>query len=71
VLVLRKTRPDLKRPFRAPFGPLLPVLGVLSCAYLMTRLGSKTWTAFVVWLIIGQIIYFGYSRRHALLARKA
>jgi len=70
VLVLRKTRPDLKRPFRAPFGPLLPVLGVLSCAYLMTRLGSKTWTAFVVWLIIGQIIYFGYSRRHALLARK-
>ena len=37
VLVLRRTRPDLKRPFKAPFGPLLPVLGVLSCGYLMTR----------------------------------
>lgn len=71
VLVLRRTRPDLKRPFRAPFGPLLPVLGVLSCGYLMTRLGHTTWTAFAIWLVIGQAIYFGYSRRHAVLARAA
>jgi APA family basic amino acid/polyamine antiporter len=69
VLVLRRTRPELKRPFRAPFGPLLPVLGVISCAYLMTRLGRTTWTAFVIWLVIGQLIYFGYSRRHAVLSR--
>ncbi|MDP3293664.1 MAG: amino acid permease [Nevskia sp.] len=71
VLVLRRTRPDLKRPFKAPFGPLLPVLGVLSCGYLMTRLGQTTWTAFAIWLLIGQAIYFGYSRRHAVLARTA
>jgi len=69
VLVLRRTRPDLKRPFKAPFGPLLPVLGVLSCGYLMTRLGQTTWTAFAIWLVIGQLIYFGYSRSHSKLAR--
>ncbi|WP_439640734.1 APC family permease [Nevskia sp.] len=69
VLVLRRTRPDLKRPFKAPFGPLLPVLGVLSCGYLMTRLGQTTWTAFAIWLAIGQAIYFGYSRSHSKLAK--
>gem|GEM_PF-2983536 len=44
------------------------MLGVLSCAYLMTRLGSHTWTAFLIWLVIGQCIYFGYSRSHSKLA---
>ena len=69
VLVLRRTRPDLKRPFRAPLGPVLPVLGVVSCGYLMTRLGATTWIAFSIWLVIGQLIYFLYSRRHSTLAR--
>ncbi|WP_293371391.1 amino acid permease [Nevskia sp.] len=69
VLVLRRTRPDLKRPFKVPFGPLLPTLGVLSCGYLMTRLGQTTWTAFAIWLVIGQAIYFGYSRSHSKLAK--
>ena len=68
VLVLRSKRPDLNRPFKVPFGPVLPVLGVLSCAFLMSRLGSHTWIAFVVWLVIGQCIYFGYSRSHSKLA---
>jgi APA family basic amino acid/polyamine antiporter len=69
VLVLRRTKPNLKRPFRAPFGPVLPVLGVVSCGYLMTRLGQTTWVAFSIWLVIGQIIYFSYSRRHAVLEK--
>jgi len=68
VLVLRITKPNMPRPFRAPFSPLIPVLGMLSCGALMAFLPSITWLRFVVWLVIGLIIYFAYSIQHSQLA---
>jgi len=69
VLVLRITRPDMIRPFRTPFSPLFPVLGMLSCGALMAFLPTLTWLRFVVWLALGLIIYFSYSMHHSHLAR--
>jgi APA family basic amino acid/polyamine antiporter len=69
VLVLRRTHPHLPRAFRCPGVPVVPVLAVASCVFLMVNLQAITWVAFVVWLVIGMFIYFGYSRRHSRLAR--
>ena len=65
VIVLRRTRPDMPRPFRIPLSPVLPIIGCLFVIYLMTQLPLTTWIRFIVWLIIGMIIYFAYSRRHS------
>jgi basic amino acid/polyamine antiporter, APA family len=65
VIVLRRTRPDMPRPFRVPWSPVLPIIGILFCVYLMTQLPLTTWIRFVVWLVIGMAIYFLYSRRHS------
>ncbi|MFI3135784.1 MAG: amino acid permease [Methylococcaceae bacterium] len=67
--VLRITKPDLPRPFRTPFSPLFPVLGMLSCGALMAFLPSLTWLRFVVWLVIGLIVYFSYSIHNSKLAK--
>ena len=68
VPVLRRTKPDLKRPFRVPFSPLIPVLSGVACIYLMLNLVVATWIRFAVWLAVGLLIYFLYGRRHARLA---
>jgi APA family basic amino acid/polyamine antiporter len=68
VLMLRFKRPDAHRPFRVPFGPIFPILGILSCAYLMLSLPVITWVRFLVWLNIGLIIYWFYGRSHSPLA---
>jgi APA family basic amino acid/polyamine antiporter len=65
VIVLRITQPEIKRPFRTPFSPLFPVLGMISCAALMAFLPALTWLRFFVWLVLGLIIYFGYSKHHS------
>jgi hypothetical protein len=70
VLVLRAKRPDAKRPFRVPFGPVFPVLGILSCSYLMLSLPVLTWVRFLVWLDIGMIIYWSYGRTHSPLVNQ-
>ncbi len=67
VLVLRVKRPETKRPFRVPFGPIFPVLGILSCSYLMLSLPVLTWVRFLVWLDLGMIIYWFYGRSHSPL----
>ncbi len=69
VLVLRRTRPDLPRGFRVPAAPVVAVLSVLACVYLMLNLIGETWVRFVVWLALGFVIYFGYGRRHSRLAK--
>jgi APA family basic amino acid/polyamine antiporter len=69
VLVLRKTRPDLKRPFRTPWVPFVPVLGILICFVLMFSLGWMTWARLTIWIFIGLLIYFLYSRQHSHLAK--
>jgi APA family basic amino acid/polyamine antiporter len=68
VIVLRHTRPEIKRPFRVPLFPVLPFLGVLLCSYLMISLPRTAWERFVVWLIIGLTIFILYSRKHSRLA---
>jgi APA family basic amino acid/polyamine antiporter len=68
VIVLRFTRSDLVRPFRVPLFPLLPGLGIVLCGYLMVSLPGTAWERFVVWLVIGLVIYFTYSRRSSRLA---
>ncbi len=65
VLVLRYTQPDAKRAFRAPGGTATPVLGILTCLYLMAGLPFDTWLRLIVWLIVGLAIYFGYGIRNA------
>ncbi len=69
VIVLRRTRPDLDRPFRTPLVPFVPVLSVLACLWLMLNLQGVTWIRFVVWMVVGFGVYFGYSARHSRLAR--
>jgi APA family basic amino acid/polyamine antiporter len=65
VIVLRRTRPDLKRSFRVPWVPLVPVLSVLACFYLMLNLPGETWLRFSVWMVIGVAVYFAYGRSHS------
>jgi APA family basic amino acid/polyamine antiporter len=71
VLVLRYTRPDLPRPFRTPFVPVVPVLGIVSCVYLMTFLSRDTWLRLIAWMAIGLVIYFGYGIRRSRLRGRA
>jgi basic amino acid/polyamine antiporter, APA family len=68
VLILRYRDPGRHRGFRAPFGPLVPLMSVLFCALLMMGLEIETWIRFFVWLIIGLFIYFNYSRHHSEFA---
>jgi APA family basic amino acid/polyamine antiporter len=65
VIVMRRTNPDLPRPFRTPWVPVLPILGVLVNVLLMLGLGALTWTAFLTWMVIGLVVYFSYSRFHS------
>jgi APA family basic amino acid/polyamine antiporter len=65
VWVLRVRHPNLKRPFKTPFVPLVPILGILSAVYLMTQLAAITWIVMISWLLVGLVIYFGYSIKHS------
>ena len=65
VLVLRRTNPGQPRPFRTPWVPFVPIMGVLSNGYMMYKLGIVNWLRLIIWLIIGLVIYFTYSRHHS------
>ena len=69
ILVLRYRRPELPRPFRTPFVPVVPVLGILTCGTLMLGLGVATWLRLGVWMALGLLIYFGYGRKHSRVGR--
>ena len=71
VVVLRKKRPDLKRAFKVPFSPFLPILSAGLCFWLMLNLTTLTWVRFAVWLAIGIAVYFAYGRRHSLVGIEA
>jgi APA family basic amino acid/polyamine antiporter len=71
VPVLRSRRPDMRRPFKAPFNPVLPVVSAVCCILLMSNLAVETWLRFLVWLVVGLLIYLTYSRTHARLADPA
>lgn len=69
VIILRVTKPDLPRPFKTPFNPLIPVLGVASCGYLMLSLPWITWLRFIIWMVVGLVIYAFYGYRHSALSK--
>lgn len=69
VLIMRRTHPNAERPFRAPWVPFVPVAGILCCLVLMFSLPAENWWRLIVWLGIGFAIYFGYGRRHSVMAR--
>src|SRR5688500_7281918 len=69
ILVLRYRSPDLHRPFRTPFVPVVPILAILICGYMMSGLPSDTWLRLLIWLAIGLLIYFGYGRAHSRAGR--
>jgi APA family basic amino acid/polyamine antiporter len=71
VIVLRRTRPDLERSFKVPLVPLLPILSVVACLWLMINLTAITWLRFLVWMVLGVIVYFAYGKRHSLVGRRA
>jgi APA family basic amino acid/polyamine antiporter len=70
VIVLRKTQPDLPRPFKVPFSPVVPILSALASLYLMYGLPFDTWIRLIIWMALGFVIYFAYSRRHSKLAAR-
>jgi basic amino acid/polyamine antiporter, APA family len=70
VVVLRRTRPDLERGFRAPWVPLLPIASICACVWLMLNLTALTWVRFGVWLVVGTAIYLGYGYRHSVQGRR-
>jgi len=67
IIVLRKREPDLPRKFHCPGVPYVPALAMLFCGFLMAQLSALTWICFVAWLVIGLVVYFGYSRQRSHL----
>ncbi|BBZ34843.1 amino acid permease [Mycolicibacterium confluentis] len=70
VIVLRRTRPDLKRGFRVPWVPVLPIISIVACLWLMLNLTALTWIRFLIWMALGVVIYFAYSRRNSVLGKR-
>jgi APA family basic amino acid/polyamine antiporter len=71
ILILRKTAPEIERPFRTPWLPVVPLLGAGFCLLQMVSLPPRTWERLVVWLALGMLVYFGYGRRKAAETRAA
>jgi APA family basic amino acid/polyamine antiporter len=68
VIVLRRTQPDVQRTFRTPFVPWIPLAGIGFSLWLLSRLPAVAWERFVVWMVLGLLLYFSYGRRHSVLA---
>jgi len=70
VLIMRRTNPELPRPFKAPLFPFVPIAGILICLLLMLSLPSENWWRLIIWLFIGFSIYFTYGRKHSALRQR-
>jgi APA family basic amino acid/polyamine antiporter len=68
VLILRRTDPNQPRPFRTPWVPVVPILGIVTNGYMMYKLGWINWARLFGWLIIGLVVYFSYGRKHSRVA---
>src|ERR1700685_568833 len=69
VLIMRRTHPEVPRPFRVPFSPITPILGILACLLLMFSLEAANWLRLFVWLAVGLVIYFNYGRQYRRLGK--
>jgi APA family basic amino acid/polyamine antiporter len=67
VIIMRKTDPDVKREFKTPLVPLVPILGIIVCGAMIFGLGWPNWMRLLIWLVIGFVIYFGYSAKNSKL----
>jgi APA family basic amino acid/polyamine antiporter len=70
VIVLRRTRPDVRRTFRTPFVPWIPLAGIGFSVWLLSKLPAVAWERFAIWMALGLLVYFSYGRRHSALANK-
>jgi len=70
VIVLRKTMANVERKFKCPWVPVLPIMSALACVYLMSALPLVTWIRFIIWLLLGIVIYFMYGRYHSILQKE-
>lgn len=70
VLVLRKKQPDLERPFKTPFVPLIPILGIIVCVLMMASLPIESWERLGIWMLLGVVIYFVYSKKNSVLGKQ-
>ncbi len=70
VMILRKTDPDRERPFRTPLVPLVPILGIIVCVYLMYSLPLEAWIRLAIWMALGIAIYFFYGKKNSVLRKK-
>jgi APA family basic amino acid/polyamine antiporter len=71
IIVLRSKSPDLPRPFRTPLVPIVPILAILICGYMMFSLPGDTWIRLIVWLVAGLLIYFLYGKSHSRIAAQS
>jgi basic amino acid/polyamine antiporter, APA family len=69
VMILRRTNPGQPRPFRTPWVPVIPILGIIFNGYMMYKLGWVNWARLLIWLGIGLVVYFAYSRHHSRLQK--
>jgi basic amino acid/polyamine antiporter, APA family len=69
VLIMRRRHPEIARPFRCPFVPLVPILGIAFCLLLMFSLPAENWLRLIIWLLLGFGVYFVYGRRHSVLGQ--
>jgi basic amino acid/polyamine antiporter, APA family len=70
VLIMRQTNPNAHRPFRCPFVPVVPILGIATCLLLMLSLPAENWYRLIGWLAIGLVIYFSYGIHHSTLGKE-
>lgn len=68
VIILRRTRPDLVRTFRVPLYPFVPILSIIACIWVATQISGETWLLVAIWLVLSLSLYFGYARKHSVLA---
>jgi APA family basic amino acid/polyamine antiporter len=71
IIILRKKRPELPRPFKTPWVPLVPILGIIFNLLLILSLSPLNWLRFAIWLLIGLVVFFKYSRYHSKLTAGA
>ncbi|UIR57198.1 amino acid permease [Sphingobacterium sp. SRCM116780] len=70
ILVLRKTEPNLDRPFKTPFVPVIPILGILVCVLMMASLPIESWERLAIWMVVGVVIYFVYSKKNSKIRKE-